>query len=240
MIGWFDAGGHELLGMSFFNLLELCVGQVGLACLDSLIHILIKQSMENTVKDLHTLVDTKCQEELKKLDDLLGPPMSIPVMGWSSYKQMVKMFHSSWGPLVEKLATIGQLQLVRNLISFKLRSACKIKANTITSAVKVLVSSLSVHKGKFERGAEDQTVRLFLHNIKEQQNFCGLLSPIQAIYISEDPPMFLTRLLSLFSISQLSRYVLDVHLGNLTSSLKKSIADFSAMIIGLKYTPAAV
>jgi hypothetical protein len=32
------------------------VGQVGLACLDSLIHILIKQSMENTVKDLRILV----------------------------------------------------------------------------------------------------------------------------------------------------------------------------------------
>jgi hypothetical protein len=36
--------------------LVFSVGQVGLACLDSLIHILIKQSMENTVKDLHILV----------------------------------------------------------------------------------------------------------------------------------------------------------------------------------------
>ncbi|XP_066347669.1 uncharacterized protein [Miscanthus floridulus] len=45
--------------------------------------------------------------------------------------------------------------------------------------------------------------------------------------------MFLTRLMSLFSISQLSRYVLDVHLGNLTSPLKRSTADFSAVIIGL-------
>ncbi|XP_062185489.1 uncharacterized protein LOC133889062 isoform X2 [Phragmites australis] len=224
MVGWFDAGGHELLGMRFFNLLELCVGQVGLACLDSLIHILIKQSMENTVKELCSL------EELSQLDDLLGPPMSIPLMGWSSYKHMVRTFHSSLGPLVEKLATIGQLQLVMNLISLKLRSACKIKASTITSVVEVLVPML---KGKLERGAEDQTARLFLHHIKEQQKFCGLLSPLQAIYISEDPPMFLARLLTLFSISQLSRYVLDVHLGNLTSPLKRSIADFSAVIIGL-------
>ncbi|XP_022684401.1 WASH complex subunit 5 isoform X2 [Setaria italica] len=233
MIGWFDAGGHELLGMRFFNLLELCVGQVGLACLDSLVHILIKHSMENTVKGLHTLVDAKRQGDLTKMDDLLGPPMSIPLMGWLSYKQMVKMLHSSWGSLVEKLATIGQLQLVRTLISFKLRSACKIKANTITSAVEVLVSSLYMHKRVFERGDEDETVRFFLHNIKEKQNFCGLFSPFQVIYISEDPPMFLTRLLSLFSISQLSRYVLDVHLGNLTSPLKRSTADFSAVIIGL-------
>ncbi|OEL36929.1 WASH complex subunit strumpellin-like protein [Dichanthelium oligosanthes] len=150
------------------------------------------------------------------------------------FAKKVKLLHSSWGPLVEKLATIGQLQLVRTLISFKLRSACKqIKANTITSAVEVLLSSLYMQKGVFERGDEDETVRVFLHNIKEQQNFCGLFPPLQVIYISEDPPMFLTRLLSLFSISQLSRYVLDVHLGNLTSPLKRLTADFSAVIIGL-------
>jgi hypothetical protein len=65
------------------------VGQVGLACLDSLIHVLVKQSVEHAMKDLHTLVDVKCREELNKLDDLLGPPMSIPLMGWSSYKEMV-------------------------------------------------------------------------------------------------------------------------------------------------------
>ncbi|XP_066165644.1 uncharacterized protein [Oryza sativa Japonica Group] len=233
MMGWFDAGGNELLGMRFFHLLESCVGQVGLACLDSLIHVLVKQSVEHAMKDLHTLVDVKCREELNKLDDLLGPPMSIPLMGWSSYKEMVKMLHSSWGPLVEKLATIGQLQLVRNLVSFKLRSACKVRANTISSAVDILSSSVCLQNGRFETGAEDHNVRLFLNNIKDQQNFCGLLSPLQAIYISEEPPMFLTRLLCIFSISQLPKYVLDIHLGNLTNPLKKSVADFSALVIGL-------
>uniref|UniRef100_A0A0D3FVC5 WASH complex subunit strumpellin n=1 Tax=Oryza barthii TaxID=65489 RepID=A0A0D3FVC5_9ORYZ len=179
------------------------------------------------------LVDVKCREELNKLDDLLGPPMSIPLMGWSSYKEMVKMLHSSWGPLVEKLATIGQLQLVRNLVSFKLRSACKVRANTISSAVDILSSSVCLQNGRFETGAEDHNVRLFLNNIKDQQNFCGLLSPLHAIYISEEPPMFLTRLLCIFSISQLPKYVLDIHLGSLTNPLKKSVADFSALVIGL-------
>ncbi|TVU14730.1 hypothetical protein EJB05_38220, partial [Eragrostis curvula] len=220
MVGWFDARGHELLGMRFFNLLELWAGLDG-------------RGLGPIPMDCVGQVNTKSQDELSKLDDLLGPPMSIPLMGWSSYKQMVKMFDSSWGPLVEKLATIGQLQLVRNLISFKLRSACKIKANTITSSVEVMVSSIHMQKHTCESGSMDQTIRLFHHNIKEQQRFCGLLSPLKAIYSSDDPPMFLTRLLSVFSISQLSRYVLDVHLGSLTSPLKRSTADFSAVIVGL-------
>jgi hypothetical protein len=104
----------------------------------------------------------------------------------------------------------------------------QIKANTITSIAKVLVSSLHMQKRVCEvsfsnaqyvkiildfvdliligcdsqRGATDRTAQLFHYNIKEQQNFCGLLLPLEAIYISEDPPMFLTRLLSIFSISQ--------------------------------------
>uniref|UniRef100_A0A0D9ZK78 WASH complex subunit strumpellin n=1 Tax=Oryza glumipatula TaxID=40148 RepID=A0A0D9ZK78_9ORYZ len=192
-----------------------------------------EETLTAVLEECAKRVDVKCREELNKLDDLLGPPMSIPLMGWSSYKEMVKMLHSSWGPLVEKLATIGQLQLVRNLVSFKLRSACKVRANTISSAVDILSSSVCLQNGRFETGAEDHNVRLFLNNIKDQQNFCGLLSPLQAIYISEEPPMFLTRLLCIFSISQLPKYVLDIHLGSLTNPLKKSVADFSALVIGL-------
>lgn len=40
-------------------------------------------------------VDAKLQEDLTKLDDLLGPPMSIPLIGWS-YKQMVYLQIKLW------------------------------------------------------------------------------------------------------------------------------------------------
>lgn len=40
-------------------------------------------------------VDSKLQEDLTKLDDLLGPPMSIPLIGWS-YKQMVYLQIKLW------------------------------------------------------------------------------------------------------------------------------------------------
>lgn len=43
-------------GSWYANVLFFSVGQVGLACLDSLIHVLVKQSVEHAMKDLHTLV----------------------------------------------------------------------------------------------------------------------------------------------------------------------------------------
>lgn len=59
------------------------------------------------------------------------------------------MLHSSWGPLVEKLATIGQLQLVRTLISFKLRSACKvIGLNSYILQTEIIMQGKEI-KGQF-------------------------------------------------------------------------------------------
>lgn len=50
-------------------MLIFSVGQVGLACLDSLAHILLQHSMENTVKCLHTLVFFIIQDSLQSTDN---------------------------------------------------------------------------------------------------------------------------------------------------------------------------
>ncbi|XP_020111564.1 WASH complex subunit strumpellin homolog isoform X3 [Ananas comosus] len=238
MVGWFDAEGRELLGLHFFNLLESSVGQVGLAILDSLLALLIKENLELTLKSFHVLLDSRCMEELHKLDKFMGPPTSIPLLGLSLYNQMVKMFNVSWEPLAELLATIGRLQLLRCLVSFKLRSSSKIKADLVTSATENLISSVSLQRERIleclkDEEEKDSTVRNFLHSLFEQQRLCGLQSPLRSVYMSEDPPTCLSRFTSVFSISQLSRYVLDVHLGTLTSKLKKSSVDFSPLVIGL-------
>ncbi|XP_073099938.1 uncharacterized protein [Elaeis guineensis] len=238
MSGWFDAEGHELLGLHFINLIESCVGQVGLARLDSLLTALIKENLEYALKGFNNLLNSRCLEELHKLDDSLGPPTSLPLLGWASYMQMGKVFNASWEPLVECLATIGQLQLLRCLISFKLKSTCKVKAAFITSAAEGMLSSIYCQRQRIlecmeEKDKDDANLGLFLQALDEQRKIVGLLSPLQAIYISSDPPIFLGRCAFIFSISQLSRYVLDSHLGTLTSRLKKSIIDFSPVVIGI-------
>ncbi|XP_072981768.1 uncharacterized protein [Typha angustifolia] len=237
MIGWFDADGHELLGLHFFSVLESCIGQVGLASLDSLLAMLIKENLEHMWKYLNVLLDAKWLEELHKLDKLLGPSTSIPLLGWSSYNHLVKMVNKSWEPLVEYLATVGQLQLVRCLISFKLKSTCKIKAGAVTFAAEGMITSIYSQREKIlaciQAKEEDFSLGHFLHELDEQRKLCGLLSPLQTVYISEKTPILLGRFACVFSISQLPRYVFDVHLGTLTSRSKKSIIDFFPMVLGL-------
>ncbi|XP_038989375.1 WASH complex subunit 5-like isoform X3 [Phoenix dactylifera] len=240
MSGWFDAEGHELLGLHFINLIESCVGQVGLASLDSLLTAIIKENLEYALKGFKNSLDSRCLEELRKLDDSLGPPTSLPLLGWSSYMQMGKVFIASWEPLVECLATIGQLQLLRRLISFQLKCTCKVKAALITSAAEGMLSSIYCQRRRIlecmeekDKDKDGANLGLFLQALDEQRKIVGLLSPLQAVHISSDPPIFLGRCAFIFSISQLSRYVLDSHLGTLTSRLKKSIIDFSPVVIGI-------
>ncbi|XP_042482283.1 WASH complex subunit 5-like isoform X2 [Macadamia integrifolia] len=210
MSGWFDAAGHELLGLRFFDLLETCVGPVGMACLDSLLTFIILNKLELALKVLKSLLDARCLEDLQTLDVALGPTSSLPLLGWSSYKQMAKFVDTSWEPWVESLACIGQLQLLRCLIALKLKSACK---------------GIGKEKSEIEE--------LLLRELSSQGMLCGYCTPLQTLYISEESPPFLSRCASLVTISQLPRYVLDTHLSTLTSRLKKVPLDFSPLVIGL-------
>ncbi|KAF8390756.1 hypothetical protein HHK36_025283 [Tetracentron sinense] len=127
MSGWFDSEGRELLGLRFFDLLESCVGPIGMTSLDSLLAFIIMEMLEHSLNSLKSLLHVRCLEELQQLDTALGPASSLPLLGRSSYKQMAKFVDTLWEPWVESLACIGQLQLLRCLISFKLKLACKVR-----------------------------------------------------------------------------------------------------------------
>ncbi|XP_042378978.1 WASH complex subunit 5-like isoform X3 [Zingiber officinale] len=244
MSGWFDAEGNELLGLLFFDVLDSCIGQAGLCILDSLLCILVKNSLEHALSCLNSRLDCRILEELRKMDGNLGPAPSLPLLGWTSYKSMIKMGNESMDPLVSCFATTGQLQLLRCFVAFKLRSSSKIKVGSIYSAVEGLNASIYVNRDKTiealfskqentDQKMEDNPFVGLLQALNRMQKFCGILSPLQTNYILKEPPTLVARSASILSISQLSRYVLDTHLGTLTSKTNKSITDFSPVVIGL-------
>lgn len=242
MSGWFDADGHELLGLRFFDLLESCIGPFGMAGIDSLLTFLITDHLENMMRVSNYLLDTKCMEELKKLDTSLGHSTSLPLVGCSAYKHMVKIVDTMWEPWVDSLACIGQLQLLRCLISSKLESACKVKAGVVSFAVEGMIAPVSSQSEMAQRQSvtsgkvankDDGTKEQFFQDLIKQGTLCGFCSPLQTFYIQKDPPAFLGICVSIMSISQLSRYIFDTHLGTLTSQMKKTSLDFSPLVIGI-------
>ncbi|KAL4192213.1 hypothetical protein AMTRI_Chr06g171230 [Amborella trichopoda] len=238
MSGWFDAGGHELLGLHFFDLFESCVGPFGLSSLDCALYFLIVGHLEQALSGLRSLLDTRFMEDFEALGNALGPATSIPLLGLSSYDRIIKMTEKSWEQWVVCLAYVGQLQLLRCVISSKLKSACKVNAGAVSFAVEQLVDSLFHCNGKdvdHERPSQEKYTDMesFLHQMNKQRMLCGSLSPLRIQYIAGSPPSQIGRFASIVTISQLSRYVLDIHLGALTCRTKKLVLDFCPLIIGL-------
>ncbi|KAI3918662.1 hypothetical protein MKX01_041982 [Papaver californicum] len=236
MSGWFDAEGCELLGLRFFELLESCVGPVGMASLDSLLVKIITENLKLAFKGLKILMDARCLEQIEMLNTALGPPSSLPLIGWSSYQLMAKLPDMLWEPWVESLACIGQLQIIRCLIDLKLNSACKVKARAVCSALDGIITLVSSQRDKMLMGNGKEncaTTKHFLHEFSKQGALCGFCVPLWTTYLIEDPPPFLGRCASMVTISQLPRYVLNTHLGTLTSHLKTVSLDFSPVVIGL-------
>ncbi|MCL7022084.1 hypothetical protein MKW94_029178, partial [Papaver nudicaule] len=236
MSGWFDAEGCELLGLRFFELLESCVGPVGMACLDSLLVKFITEKLKRAFKGLRILMDARFLEQIEMLNTALGPPTSLPLLGWSSYQLMATLPHMLWEPWVESLASIGQLQIIRCLINLKLNSACKVKARAVCSALDGIITLASSARDKMWMGNEKEncaTKKYFLHELSKQAALCGFCVPLRTSYLIEDPPPYLGRCASMVTISQLPRYVLNTHLGTLTSHLKTVSLDFSPVVIGL-------
>lgn len=109
-------------------------GPSGMTGIDRLLSFVITRSLQRALIDLRNQLGKSYLEQLGSLDAALAPPASIPYLGVSVYKK-VEFINSTWEPLVECLAHIGQLQLLRCLLASQLRSASKVEASTISFSV---------------------------------------------------------------------------------------------------------
>ncbi|GLJ16716.1 hypothetical protein SUGI_0287200 [Cryptomeria japonica] len=239
MSGWFDAVGQELVGLRSFTILQSCLGPTGMIGIDRLLSFVITRSLQHALTVLHIQLNKSYMEQLENLCTVLAPPTSIPCLGVTVYKQ-VEIVNSAWEPWVECLAHIGQLQLLRCFIASQLRSASKVHASTVATAVEGLNNAVVCEiKGLDKNGSSglaldenSEEIRRWLGELRKRVQLCGLYASLQDIYITADSPDYVALFLFLVTISQLSRYVLDTHLGTLASRMKKSVLDFSPLVIG--------
>ncbi|KAH9329374.1 hypothetical protein KI387_001482, partial [Taxus chinensis] len=239
MSGWFDAAGEELVGLRSFTLLQSCLGPTGMVGIDRLLGFMIARSLQHALTDLCNQLNKSYMEKLQNLCTVLSPSASVPYLGPSIYKQ-VEIDNSAWESWVECLAHIGQLQLLRCLIASQLRSASKVDASIVAFTVEGLNNAVvceikGIDKNGSSRMALDEKpedIKIWLGELSKHVQLCGLYAPLHDIYITAEPPDHVALFLFLVTISQLSRYVLDTHLGTLASRMKKVVLDFSPLVIG--------
>ncbi|CAA6667825.1 unnamed protein product [Spirodela intermedia] len=160
-------------------------------------------------------LNQKNMEELCKLDKALGPAVSLPLLGWLPYQPMLKSFSTSCQPWAESLATVGQLQLLRHMISLKLNSSCK---HSLT-----LLNNMVVEREKFRIAWNLERIirELFFQVMNNEGTILAVSLPLATSTCAK---------ILLLSYADLSQYVFDPHLGTLICQMKKA-TDFSPMLL---------
>ncbi|KAG6548557.1 hypothetical protein Mapa_010045 [Marchantia paleacea] len=240
MSGWFNADGHELVGLHTFTLLQTSLGPAGMAGIDRLLSFNAASSLQHVLNVLGEQVDDELVVKLRNLESSLSPPSAIPDAGVTVYNELVAKLgnHQIWSSWVEKLAQIGQLQMLRTLIASHLRAASKVDASLVSLGLEGLNAAVLADITNTSKNDIDQTSlpgegkTKLLVELRKQLQMCGLHSPHCAIYITSTPPEYLSLILFLVTLSRLPRYFLDSHLGTLTSKTKKNALDCCPLVVG--------
>ncbi|KAG0609828.1 hypothetical protein M758_7G016900 [Ceratodon purpureus] len=242
MSGWFDAQGQELVGLRTMALLQTTLGTAGLTGLDRLLGFQVTHAIRQAVMYLSSRVESvEIRDCLESLESVLTPNSSIPDPGsvvYTEYSTRAGMNAPGWNIWVENVSRIGQIQLLRCLLGSHLRASAKFESSTISYAVdamnKAVLGDIMDSRGAAASGVENTEVKSrLLGELRKQLQLCGLYTPFHSIYITTKPADGCALLLFLVTISQLPRYVLDSHLGTLTSRMKKAALDCCPLIVGI-------
>lgn len=240
MSGWFDAQGQELVGLRTMALLQTALGSAGLAGLDRLLGFQLTHGIRQAVMHLSSRVESSDMSDcLESLQRVLTPSSSIPDPGslvYTEYSARAGMNAPGWTTWLEIVSRIGQILLLRCLLGSHLRASAKFESSTISYAVDAMNKAVLADIGDSRVGTTVENTEVksrLLGELRKQLHLCGLYTPVHSIYIATRPPDGCALLLFLVTISQLPRYVLDNHLGTLTSRMKKQALDCCPLIVGM-------
>lgn len=214
-------------------LLQSSLGTAGLAGLDRLLGFQITHETRQAVMYLSSKVEYS--DYLESLQRVLTPNSSIPDPGSLVYTEYAARVNApEWTAWVETVSRIGQIQLLRCLLASHLRASAKFESSTISYAVDAMNKAVLADIGEDTTTVENTEVKSrLLGELRKQLHLCGLYTPFHSIYIATKPAEGCALLLFLVTISQLPRYVLDSHLGTLTSRMKKQALDCCPLIVGI-------
>lgn len=247
MSGWFDAQGQELVGLRTLSILEATLGAAGLTGLDRLLSCRVTSIIRQALMYVSSQMEIGVLlNYLKPLEILLTPASSIPDPGpavYTEYCAQVGTSTAGWNLWVESVSRIGQIQLFRCLIGSQLRASSKFDVSIISSALdamnKAVLADITNNsrkqqeeRGNLQMDTQWEVKGHMLGELRKLLHKCGLHTPIHTLYITTKPAEPFSLLLFLITISQLPRYVLDSHLGTLTSRMKKAALDCCPLVVG--------
>jgi WASH complex subunit strumpellin len=228
MHGWYDNSGNEVLGLETITVLYKGLGIVGLSGVDRLLACIVTQNLKAFLRHYKASVIYTTFKDIWKD---LQPISQIPEKGLKVYNSMMIEIKKIATQIHNPLITIGQIQLLRRLISYELNFRGRIDCPLLWSSL--LTGNLSVlndinHFPDFPPEGDEliPTLDPFLTQM-------GFSAPFEKIYIKPThTPDMLPLVLALYTIFEIGSLKYDKRLSGLVRKDNEPI-DGSVLVAGI-------
>lgn len=232
---WYDSRTQEETTSltKLFPLLEAAVGTFGLAGLDRLFGLKIVTLLHNIVQLMETNVfrDKSWIDMLDNLANSLNPVENVIAQPMKFYHQQhLSRATRALMTLMESIVDLGQLQLLRKQIAYKLSTGASFDAKLLHSSVKTFNQYMLSH---LQKKPNNEGESLLLYEFSSYLHWGGLTDPNLQVYVTAKPGPKLTELLFLAIIGNLGKGVYSPSTGGIMAKRAQDHLDGYPFVLGI-------
>ncbi|XP_066434881.1 WASH complex subunit 5 [Eleutherodactylus coqui] len=235
---WYDMRTHqEVTNNHLFSEIQDSLGTFGLNGLDRLLCFMIVKELQNFLRLYQRVIlkDKTAQETLRALQKVVSPIKGIIANSAKIYSSAIAKTQKIWGPYLDAIMKVGQLQILRQQIANELNYSCKFDSKHLAAALdnvnEAILSDIQAHykDPSLPCPKEDNTL---LYEITAYLEAAGTHNPLNKIYITTKQLSFFPIVNFLFLITQLPKLQYNKNLG-MTCRKPADAIDWPPLVLGL-------
>ncbi|XP_043465727.1 WASH complex subunit 5 isoform X3 [Leptopilina heterotoma] len=225
-LAWYDLKSQtEVIDYKVFSMILKSMGTPGLSRLDKMITFYVTVELENLVHYVNQGIKSKTWKTMLKECEVISQNVDSKNYPGRLYSTVNVYVNKIWSPLLDSVLKIGNMQLLRHLISFTLNTECKFEAKHMEGALKTLNEAVlgEIQKKDIEIKLEVlKQKRGLLLELSVRLDWAGITDPIKKCYI--EPPSINNMSLVMFLLTVIQLHKL-YFCKNTASLLSKKLQD---------------
>uniref|UniRef100_A0A3Q1JJX3 WASH complex subunit 5 n=1 Tax=Anabas testudineus TaxID=64144 RepID=A0A3Q1JJX3_ANATE len=235
---WYDLKSHqEVTNNRLFSEIQNTLGTFGLNGLDRLLCFMIVKELQNflTMLQKTILKDRTAVDAFKAMIGAVNPVKGIVANASKVYGTAVAKTQKIWGPYLEAIMKVGQMQILRQQIANELNYSCKFDSKHLGAALenlnKSLLADIEAHyqDPSLPYPKEDNTL---LYEITAYLEAAGIHNPLSKIYITTKRLPYFPIINFLFIIAQLPKLQYSKNQG-MTCRKTTDPVDWPPLVLGM-------
>uniref|UniRef100_A0A3P8VPU0 WASH complex subunit 5 n=1 Tax=Cynoglossus semilaevis TaxID=244447 RepID=A0A3P8VPU0_CYNSE len=235
---WYDLKNHqEVTSNRLFSEIQNTLGTFGLNGLDRLLCFMIVRELQNALTMLQKTIlkDRAVVDIFKAMLGAVTPVQGIVANASKVYASAVAKTQKTWGPYLEAIMKVGQMQILRQQIANELSYSCKFDSKHLAAALenlnKSLLADIEAHyqDPSLPYPKDDSTL---LYDITAYLEAAGIHNPLNKIYITTKRLPYFPITNFLFIIAQLTKLQFNKNQG-MTCKKATDPVDWPPLVLGL-------